>query len=303
MNLFLKLKTLIYSDHPLVLLSHDILSSLSFVWNYILFRADNQPIAVSNVIISLILFSIGLRFARSFSILVRNKLSHNIKLDNHAASSLERISYYLFILIMVFFVLEVSNVPLTTLTVIGTTIALGIGLGSQNIANNFISGLIIMVEKPIKLGDIIEVKNIIGKVIRIGGRCVSLQTENNINMLIPNSNILQDNIINWTLNDPTLKLSLTLYIENNCLISEVDELLTKIISSNDNILKRPAPRILLQEISEDCLVFEMEFWIDLDNEVDRKEIFNNINRTIEPLFREHHIKIINKPDGKSPKKK
>ncbi len=192
--------------------------------------------------------------------------------------------------------------PLTTLTVLGTTLALGIGLGSQNIANNFISGLIIMIEKPIKLGDTIEVKNVIGKVTHIGSRCVSLQTEDNINMLIPNSNILQDNIINWTLNDPTIKMNLPIFVENNCSIAFLDKLLYQVMDSDPNILKFPAPKIILHEICEECLVFEMEFWISLDAEINRKDIINGLNREIAPLFSQHNIKVSDGPENKDKRK-
>ena len=302
MTFIQEINKIIHSDHPFVVLFKDTLNGISYLWNYQLFKADGQPIAVSNVIIGLILFLFGLRYAKQFSLFVRNKLSAKAKLDNHSANSVEHLSYYIFILITAFFVLEITNVPLTTLTVVGTTLALGIGLGSQNIANNFISGLIIMIEKPIKLGDTIEVKNVIGKVTHIGSRCVSLQTEDNINMLIPNSNILQDYIINWTLNDPTIKMILPIFVENNCSISEVDKLLYQVMDRDPNILKFPAPKIILHEICEECLVFEMEFWINLEGEINRKDIVNGINREIAPLFRAHNIKVSDGPENKDKRK-
>ncbi len=288
---------IIHSEHPFRLILNDILTKFLHVWKYVLFKVDNQPIAVSNIVISLLLFSFGFRYAKLFSGFVRNKLFVSNKLDQHAACSIERISYYLFILVMGFFVLEICNIPLATLTVIGTTLALSIGLGSQNIINNFISGLIIMIEKPIKLGDTIEVKNVIGKVIHIGARCVSLCTEDNINLLIPNSNILQQNIINWTLNDTILKMSLPIYIQSNSAIAKTDELLSNILKNNNFILKNPSPRILLSEITETFFVFEMEFWINLNNEFDRKQVVDSLHRTLNSTFSAQNIKISSKAES------
>jgi len=291
-----ELLILIHSEHPFILLTKDILRLLSKIWHYVIFRADTQPIAVSNIVIGGLLFYMGLRFARFLSYLISHKAFFNYKVDKHTATTLERISYYTLILIIAFFVLEVTNVPLTALTVVGTTLALGIGLGSQDIANNFISGLMIMIEKPIKLGDIIEAKGVIGKVINIGARSVSLQTTNNINMLIPNSKILQDSIINWTLNDPTIQLALPIKIECDKPLTIVEPLLLHVLEENPHILKEPRPKMLLQELDGKYYGLELMFWINLNNETDRKIIINQLNRAIELVFKTHDIKLFSKKD-------
>src|SRR5690242_2882540 len=99
MTFIQEINKIIHSEHPFMVFSKDILSGLAYLWNYELFKADGQPIAVSNLIIGLTLFLLGLRYAKRFSIFVRDKLSVKAKLDNHSANSLQHLSYYIFILI------------------------------------------------------------------------------------------------------------------------------------------------------------------------------------------------------------
>ena len=197
-------------------------------------------------------------------------------------------------ILMVIFVLDVSNVPLTIFTVVGTTLALGVGLGSQNIVNNFISGIIIMIERPIKIGDIIEVKHITGEVTNIGARCTSIRTSKNINMLIPNSSILQDVIINWTLEDTFLKTNLELQISDNVTMKKVDENFLSTLNNHPHVLKDPLPCILLKSLCNNGYDIEIEFWIDLASSSKLKYVINDLNRELAIILKENNIEIIDK---------
>ncbi len=287
-TLYADIIEIIHSDHPFICLTKDIFNALSYIWNYEIFiTPDKQSILVSNVIFSIILFLVGLKIAKRLSIAVTKRFSRN--LDISATKSLEKISHYCFIILIAVFLLDISNVPLTVFTVIGTTLALGFGLGSQNIVNNFISGLIIMVERPLKLGDIIEIQNITGKVLEIGARCVTVQTDDNINMLIPNSNILQEVIINWTHIDTTLKGSLILRIESNFTIKELDKIILDAMNSHPNILKEPAAQIFYKSIYKTYYELEVEYWLDLVSSIKAKHITNDINRALSEILKKHNI--------------
>ena len=283
-----------HSDHPFLLVISDVWEVILSIWNYQIFvTADKQAVLVSNIILGLILFSIGVRVVKKLNLILKKRLSTIIS-EKSTVNSLERLSYYFFMILMVIFVLDVSNVPLTVFTVIGTTFALGIGLGSQNIVNNFISGIIIMIERPIKIGDIIEVKNIVGRVTNIGARCTSIRTSKNINMLIPNSNILQDIIINWTLEDTILKTSLDLIVENKADISEIDAIILNVLNNHPHILKDPTPQIIVKGLCSNGYDIEVEFWMDLASNGKSIYIINDINRALSPILKTKNIGIIDK---------
>lgn len=291
---YLEIVKIFNSEHPFMLVLSNIWSFILYIWNYRIFiTSDKQSILVGNIIIGIILFSVGLFCVKRISIIIKKKLTKVVD-EPGVLNILDKLFYYICMMIMVIFVLDVAHVPLTIFTVIGTTLALGIGLGSQNIVNNFISGIIIMIERPIKIGDIIEVKNIVGKVINIGARCTSIKTNKNINILIPNSNILQDVIINWTLEDTILKTNFELILENNVDIDEIDNIIKKILYNHPNILKLPEPQILLKALCKQGYDIEVEFWVDLATEGKSVYIINDINRALIPILKAKSIGIIDK---------
>jgi potassium-dependent mechanosensitive channel len=281
------------SDHTLQILMHKIFESFLFVWQYKIFEtSDHHKVLTGNLVIAIILFFIGMRFARRVSAALKKKLISK-SIDMSMASSLERVFYYILLLLVSLFVLDVSNVPLTAFAVVGTTLALGVGLGSQNIANNFMSGLIIMIERPIKLGDIIEIKNIVGMVTNIGSRCVTIQTDKNINMLIPNSQILQDSIVNWTLEDTILKSVFTLKVSNNSNLEELDAMILQNIISSPYILDFPKPSMFIKELYKEAYEIEVEFWVDLKSSQKHRYIMDVIYRNLIPMLKEKNIMIMN----------
>ncbi len=283
------------SEYPFYLIIQDVWNSLLAIWNYSIFEtADKQKVLIGNIILGIVFFIIGTSIVTRVNAALKKKLS-KILPEQSMVNSLERLSYYFFMVIMVIFVLDVARVPLTVFTVIGTTLALGIGLGSQNIVNNFISGIIIMIERPIKIGDIIEIKNIAGKVTNIGARCTSIKTSKNINILVPNSSILQDVIVNWTLEDTMLKVSLELLLENKTDIAEIDQMILSVLSKNPHVLKSPEPQILLKGLCKNGYDLDVEFWIDLAEEGKSHYIINDINRDLLPLLKLKGVGVIDKP--------
>jgi small-conductance mechanosensitive channel len=294
-SLYDKILKIFNSEHPFLIIINDIYQIFLSLWNHPIFITnDKQKILVSNAILGLILFFIGSKIVKKINLSFKKKL-HKVIHEEGTVNSLERLSYYFFMMIMIIFVLDISNVPLTMFTVIGTTLALGIGLGSQNIVNNFISGIIIIIERPIKIGDIIEVKGTIGKVINIGARCTSIQTSQNINMLIPNSNILQDVIVNWTLEDTILKSNISLCIEDKVSFTEIDSILLSILDNHPNILKTPKPQVIVKNLFSNGYELEIDFWIDLALNGKINYIVNDLYRVLLVTLREKNIAIIDKP--------
>src|SRR5690606_18317118 len=106
--------------------------------------------------------------------------------------------------------LRMANVPLTVFTVVGGALAIGVGFGSQNIINNFVSGLILLLERPIRAGDFIEIGGTIGTVEKIGARSTLLLTPSNMHLIVPNSFFLEKEVLNWTLSDNVVRTEITL---------------------------------------------------------------------------------------------
>jgi potassium efflux system protein len=260
-----------------------ITDTLSHIWHYtIITTSDKEMISFGNIVTGIILFIFGLRVARKLSVLLRKRLLEAMDLEPTVVGSLEKLLHYLLIVFVTLLVLDISHVPLTVFTFVGGALAIGIGFGSQNILNNFISGLIIMVEQPIRVGDYIEMpkkSDIVGRVINIGARCTNLRTTSNIDVLVPNSAILQNTIVNLTLSDPTIRVSTFIPLDMNqeTPSERIQEILLDIMYKHPLILKDPKPEVFLS-FERGAMQFELSFWIDMFNmNVTRKQIISDIN--------------------------
>ena len=134
------------------------MNNVKAAWNYELTSVDDRPITVSKVVSGVVLMLLGLYFSRRLSRLIGNRMLPRMGLQNGAATAIQSIAFYLLITCFGFVSLELINVPLTVFAFLGGAVAIGVGFGSQNILNNFISGLILLAERPIRVGDLVEIE-------------------------------------------------------------------------------------------------------------------------------------------------
>ena len=259
------------------------------IWNYRIAVMDKHAIAVSNVVIGFFLLILAFWAAKRLSRIIGSKLSHVARIEKSVADALEKISYYVLLILFTLSILDYCNVPLTAFTFIGGALAIGVGFGSQNIIGNFISGLILIIERPIKVGDLVEVNNTLGKIVNIGARCTHLRTGNSIDILVPNSQMLESKVINWTFNDTTVRVNITLGVAYENDTKKVETLLLKAANDVKYILKTPEAQVFFTAFGEYALQFEVFFWMDMSVNVEKRKIINDLNHRISELFTENHI--------------
>jgi potassium efflux system protein len=189
------------------------------------------------------------------------------------------------------FALRIVNIPIAAFAFLGGAIAIGIGFGAQNLINNFISGFIMMAERPINIGDLIELEGIVGKVEEIGARCTRVRTGENIHILVPNSSFLEKNITNWTLSDRRIRTKVTAGVIYGSPVRKVEELMVRAVMEEKKTLKTPLPFVLFHDFGDNALVFEVYFWITIHQIIERRLIESAIRFRIDDLFREAGIVI------------
>lgn len=256
------------------------------IWNYPLFAMDSQPIAMSNLVTGIILFIVGLRVAKYISLWVRNKLLRIITIDPTVSYALGKISHYFFIIIITLIVLDISNIPITVFALVGGALAISIGAGGQHVVNNFLSGLVLMIEAPIKVGDLIEIDSETrGWVKSIDSRCVNIKTQANTNVLVPHSVLLQQKFINLTFKDHIIRTETFVKILPGGVSShEISNLLLEEVKKCPNILQSPKPEVLLLGFDENALSFEVQLWIDISS-VDRRRVLSEVNHLIDSVIK------------------
>lgn len=259
------------------------------IWSCEITTLDNNVVSVSNVVIGIFLLVIGFMLAKFLSYTIRKRMLGLFQLDDNASSAIEKFIYYILLVLITLTALDIANIPLSGLTFIGGALAIGVGFGSQNILNNFISGIIIMIESPISVGDIIEIDGKIAVVMNIGARCVHLKTYDNIDLLVPNSTIIQNNITNWTLEDNVIRVTTSFLIDGDCSPSITSSLLKQAMDENVHIVNHQEAVVCLSKFDIYGMNFDIYFFISTTNLVDRKRILSDLNIRIHELFSKNKI--------------
>jgi potassium efflux system protein len=153
-----------------------------------------------------------------------------------------------------------AGLPTDSLTVIIGAFGVGIGFGLQNIFNNLVSGLILLFERPIQLGDTIEVGTLMGNVRSIGIRSSNVRTFDGAEIIVPNGNLISNNVINWTLSDERKRIELLIGVSYSSDPHKVKEILLNIIENHPDIESDPTPNVLFKELGDSSLNFRMLFW-------------------------------------------
>ncbi|MGH0028561.1 MAG: mechanosensitive ion channel domain-containing protein [Myxococcota bacterium] len=265
--------------------------ALVSAWELELFAVDDRSITVGKLSTALLLFVLGFVVARVASGLVGRLLVRRMSLATGAATAIQGLAFYVLLVLFFLAALRSVSIPLTAFTVLGGALAIGVGFGSQNIVNNFISGLILLAERPIKVGDIIEVDGQRGTVEWIGPRSTRVRTFDNIHIIVPNSAFLEKNVVNWTLADDDIRTRVDVGVAYGSPTREVQRLLGKAVAEHGRILERPAPTILFREFGDNALQFRIYFWIRSRDMLERLTIESDVRYRIDHLCREAGITI------------
>ena len=203
----------------------------------------------------------------------------------HAAGTIAR---YLLLLIGLLVILQSAGIDLTTFNVLAGAIGIGVGFGLQNVVSNFFAGLIIMFERPIKIGDRIVVDEVEGDVIEIGARATTVLTNDNIAILVPNSKFITENVVNWQYNDNNVRFRIPVSVAYGSDAGKVEKLLMEVAKENGDVLEDPPPGVRLLEFGDNGLHFELRAWSA--SLVHRKgRLTSALNRAIYEKFNEAGI--------------
>lgn len=202
-----------------------------------------------------------------------------------------RAFYIIGLAILVITTLDLINVPLTAFAFVSGAVAIGVGFGAQNIINNFISGWILMWERPIRIGDFLEVGETRGTVERINTRSTRLRRVDGVHLMIPNSYLLENIVVNWTLVDRLARSIVRVGVAYGSPVERVAELIEQAVNEHEDILADPEPMVIFEDFGDSALIFDVYYWIEAGGEKDLRKIRSDIRFRIDALFRENDIVI------------
>jgi len=217
-----------------------------------------------------------------------NRLLAQSGLDRSLQYAIAQIVSNIVLVVGIFIVLENTGIHLAALTVFAGAVGVGVGFGLQNIASNFISGLVILAERPITIGDRVEVAGIAGQVEHIRARSTVIRTNDNIAMIVPNTKFIDSPVTNWTYGDPRVRFRIPVGVAYGSDISKVGEALLTAGRENANTLKEPVPTVFLKQFGDNSIDFELVVWSS-EMSARPSRYRSDLNFAIEQKFREAGI--------------
>lgn len=269
----------------------DLRELLRQVWNAELYKSGDVEVQLNQVVISIIVVILGSMIARVLSNQVGKRLESIARVNHQTAYVLQRIAFYLMLVFVVLVALPIAGIPITIFTVLGGALAIGVGFGAQNLFNNLISGIIIITQRPIRIGDIVEINGGEGRIEDLGNRCVRVRRTDGVDLLVPNSYFLDNIIANWTLFDSDIRGGVDVGVAYGSPTEQVRDLMMKAANEHPNVKADPAPIVLFTEFGDNSLNFQVLFWTTVTRPMDMRKIQSDLRFRLDALFREAGITI------------
>lgn len=265
------------------MLGHMELTQLLQVLNTVVLRLGDRDLTLLQVLSVPLLLIVGFGLIRWGGRAIGSRLSRSA-VNPDLVHLIRRLFFILTLTMLAFTMLDLLNVPLTAFAFVSGAIAIGVGFGAQTIINNFISGWILMWERPIRIGDFLEVGDTRGTVEAINTRSTRIRRVDGVHLLIPNSHLLENTVVNWTLVDRLARSMVRVGVRYGSDVRLVEKLITQAAVEHEGILTDPAPRVIFEDFADSALIFELFFWVHAEGDREIRVIRSDLRYRIDELF-------------------
>jgi small-conductance mechanosensitive channel len=267
------------------------MEQLHKLWDFTLFSfGEGVEITFGRAVTVAVIMSLALALAKYLSRLLARQM-HRGNVDPNAIQTIVRLFYWVFIILSAITALAMLEIPVAQLAFISGGLAIGVGFGAQSIINNLISSWILMSEKPVRIGDFVEIDQHMGVVERIGNRSTRIRRVDGVHVLVPNSQMLERVVVNWTLVDYRFRASVRVGVAYGSPVERVTELIHEAAMAEREVLAEPKPVVIFEDFGESAMIFDLYFWCDISSGGELRAIRSSVRFNIERLFRENGIVI------------
>ncbi len=277
---------------------HSLRNAAGLIWNFELFNADDtvevdgrkitakRSVTVGKSIGAVLVLLLGYLATAWLMRRLELQLVHRFHVEASLAEILRRWGQFAVLAVLFVFALNLVKIPLTLFAFLGGALAIGVGFGAQNLLKNLMSGIILLIERPLRVGDIVEIGATLGSVTNISIRASTVLSSNGIETLIPNSNFLENVVTNWTYSDRRVRREIKIGVPRSASTRQVSELLLATAQRHGQLLKDPAPRVLLQDFAADTLTYSLQYWTEFRAGMDPDVVASDLRFMIETAFKE-----------------
>ncbi len=265
-------------------------AEIQTIFNQPLVELGDSHLTLNSILKLLVVMLVVLVAERYLRRVLRKRILARTHMEPDLQYAVSRFVGYCFIAVGFFFAFRVIHLDLSSLAVIVGGLGIGIGFGLQNIISNFVSGLIILAERPIAIGHRVEVGGVAGQITKISLRSTVVVTNDNITIIVPNSNFITNPVTNWSYGDPKVRLRLPVGVAYGSDVEKLRRVLLEIAAGNPAVLKDPAPMVRFLEFGDSSLNFELAVWtIDMARNPTRFR--SDLYFAIERKLRENNIEV------------
>jgi small-conductance mechanosensitive channel len=261
-------------------------------------------VSLGDFIAFLVVVWVTFQLSGAVRALLEEDLFARIRLGRGIALALSSLVHYAILLLGFMIGLGALGIDLTRITIIAGALGVGVGFGLQNVVNNFVSGLILLFERPIQVGDSVQLGTLTGEVKRIGIRSSTVRTFEGAEVIVPNASLVSDQVTNWTLSDRMRRIDLDIGIAYGTDPQRVVAVLTEVARTSPGVLPEPAPVVLFLGFGDSALNFQVRAWTARFEEwmKTRSDIGLAVQRAlraegIDIPFPQRDVRIVREPDA------
>ncbi len=255
---------------------------------FTIFQISSYKLTISEVVIITLIFSVTKLVLWLISKYLKRRVSHG-KLDSGKQYAVHQIIVYIAYIIAIILSLDAVGIKITVLLAGSTAILVGLGLGLQDLFKDMVAGFVLLFERAVTSGDIIEIDGIVGQVKEVGFRTTSLLTREDIVLIVPNTKLTNNNIINWSQNKSLTRFAVSIGVAYGSDTAEVEKLLIQATKDNPDIATKPEPKVYFSNFGESSLDFTLYFFSKNLFRIERTK--SELRFKIDEVFRENNVRI------------
>jgi len=267
--------------------------TLKRVWNFEMFAVEESTlidgktvtasygVTVGKSVGALLLFVVGYALFSLLSKRLQRIMVGRFGVSEQLASVIRRWVMISLAIILIVFVLNLARIPLTVFAFLGGALAIGVGFGTQTIIKNVISGIIILFERKIRVGDIIALGGMTGHVTAVDLRASTVRGFDGVEALVPNSNFLENQVVNWTYSNPRIRREIKVGIAYGSAVHQAAEIIVGCARDHGQVLKDPAPEVFFEDFADSALLLALVFWVELGPTLVSRRVDSDLRYAIE----------------------
>lgn len=272
------------------------------VWDFEMFAVEDtveiggKPVTLSRGVTvgksigALLIFVVGYQLVGLIAGRAQRLMVERFKVDAAQARVLRRWLMLLTGFVLLVITLNLARIPLTVFAFMGGALAIGIGFGTQTLLRNFISGIIVLFERKVRVGDIVDVDGVQGVVTAVDIRSTTVRQFDGIETMVPNSLLLENKVTNWTGESPTMRRVVKVGVAYGSPTRKVAEIMKGAAEEHGQVLKEPSPYVIFEDFGDNALVFALYFWVDLAK-VNGTQVMSDLRFMLEKRFAEAGVSI------------